>query len=158
MSNDAHNTPATSGRQHWWRRVLNLALLAGSVAATLIALTVVVALLWWLSVPPAQKPIVAAPRAPAPPLQATAEPAPQAAAVAPPASAPASKRPGSDHPMQAGAPVAPTPAEPPRQRAYKRTGGGDAERNRAIAQGLQQLARDPKAVQQLGIPDQGPSQ
>jgi hypothetical protein len=161
MPKEEQKAPATPGSRYSWRRVLNLALLTGSAAATLIALTLVGALLWWLYAPSTQEPTAAASRLPAPPL-AAAEPAPEpaaaAAVAAPPAPAPASKRPASNYSVRAGAPPAPTPAEPPRRRVYKRTEDGDAERNRAIAQGLQQLGRDPEAVRQLGIPDQSPTQ
>jgi hypothetical protein len=161
MPNEAQNTPATPGRRYWWRRGLNLALLGGSIAATMIALTVVVALFWWLSGPVAQKPTALAPRPPAGPLQAAAEPAPRPAVPAAPAPAPAAPR--APAPTPAGyanrpSAAAPVPAGPPRRRVYKRTGDGDAERNRAIAQGLQELARDPEALRQLGLPEQGPSQ
>jgi hypothetical protein len=160
MSTDVPNTPATPGRQYQWRRVLNLALLAGSAAATLIALTVAVALLWWLSMPLAEKPIVAAPPVPVPSLQLPTEPAPRSevAAAGPPTVAFVPKRHPANNPDQHGAVAATRMTEMQRPRAYNRTGRGDAERNRAIAQGLQQLARDPEAARELGIADQGATQ
>jgi hypothetical protein len=161
MPNDAQKTLATPGRRYRWQQGLDLALLVGSVAATVIAVTVVVALFWWLYASPTQKPTVAAPRQPVPPLQAPAARVPQAAvaaaAVAVPTAAPVPKRPPANPPMQPAAPAAPA-AEPPRRPAYTRTRDGDAERNRELAQGLQRLARDPEARRQLGLPGQDNAQ
>jgi hypothetical protein len=160
MSAHVQNTPATPGRHYRWRRVLDLALLAGSAAATLLALTVVVALLWWLSMPLAEKPIVAAPPVPVPTLQPVTEPAPrpEVAAAGPPTVAFFPKRHPANNPVQQDAVAATRMTEMERPRAYNRRGDGDAERNRAIAQGLQQLARDPEAARELGIADQGATQ
>jgi hypothetical protein len=161
MPNEVQNTPATPGRRYWWRRALNAALLVGSVAATAIALAVVVALFWWLSGPVVQKPPAFAPRPSAGPLQAAAEPAPRPAVPAAPAPAPGARRvPAAPPAGYANRPSAatPVPAGPSQGQASPRSREGDAERNRAIAQSLQQLARDPEALRQLGLPDQDPSQ
>jgi hypothetical protein len=161
MLSNAQNTPETQGHGYWWRRVLNAVLLTASAAATLIALALVVALMWWLSGPSAQPPTVAAARPLAPPLHAPAQPAPQVAGsatvVTRPAAAAVPKRSTATSAMQPAAPAAPV-VEALRRQARTRMREGDAERNRAIAQGLQKLAQDPEALRQLRLPDHGATQ
>jgi hypothetical protein len=157
MPSDAQNMPLTQGQGYWWRRVLNAVLLAVSAAATLIALALVVALMWWLSAPPARPPTVGVARPLAPPRHAPAKPASQAPGsarvVAHPAAAAVPRRPAANSAVPPATPVAPE-VEGSRRQARVRMREGDAERNRAIAKGLQKLAQDPEALQQLRPPDQ----
>jgi hypothetical protein len=161
MPTGVQNAPVTRERGYQWQRVLTAALLAASAAATLIALTLIVALIWWLFVPLAEPPTVAVTRPLAPPRHAPAKPAPRAAAsarvVAHPAAAAVPKRPIANSAMQPAAPAAPK-VEGARWQGHTHAREGDAERNRAIAKGLKKLAQDPEALRRLGLPDQGTTQ
>jgi hypothetical protein len=136
-------SPGRSGGR-WWRW-LRLALPLAAVFAAVSAAGLVVALFWWVnSLSSAPRPQVAAPR-PAP-EHARVEPVEHRPAHVVP-TAVATRRAG--HVAVAAAPTSvPTPALPQGQ------GGGnsDAAKNRAIAEALLRVAKDPEAQRKLNLP------
>lgn len=161
MPNDSTRNMPTAMPSHGdrWRQALRIALLVGSAAATLIAVTVVISLFWWMSTISAAKPErVAAPKPPP-----VAAPVSKPAVAAAPALAPTRPRAPvptpagyanrssvatAPAPVQAGAPQLPEPLghrqEP------------DAAKNHQLATGLSRLANDPEALRRLGLPRQPP--
>ena len=165
MRNDSANSTPTGMPDHSnrWRQALSIALLVGSTAATLLAVTVVIALFWWVSTIPAGKPEDAP--APKPPPAAesvsrsvvAAAPAPAPAAPRAPAPAANANRSGvgtAPVPDAVSPQAAPPQAPPPPRRRRE----PDAEKNQRIAAGLARLAKDPEALRQLGLPEQQPQQ
>jgi len=152
------------GQSNRWRQALSIALLVGSVAATLIAVTVVISLFWWMSTLSAPKPeLVAAPKPPpagepvSKPAVAAAEPVSKPAAPAPRGLAPAAhaSRPGAAPPPQAAAPEA---APPPIPEPPKPSREPHAQNNHRLAAGLARLGNDPEALRQLRQSQQSPPQ
>ena len=168
MANEmGHTFLGIPARGKRWEQLLNLVLLTGSAAATLVALTILVATFWWLygpagtssgiaamRPPQAQPPGAFAPASEQPPAAAPARPG-RAAAAPPAAPAAQAQQPvagsGAQNPM-------PPAAAGPRRRGNKATNDRDAEMTHGIAQGLHQLARDPDAARKLGAPGAGPQE
>lgn len=154
MRNDSANSTPTGmpGHSNRWRQALSIALLVGATAATLLAVTVVIALFWWVSTISAGKPE----DAPAPKPPPAAESVSRSVVAAAPAPAPAVPRAPAPaaNANRSGVGTAPPQAPPP----PRRRGEPDAEKNQRIAAGLARLAKDPEALRQLGLPEQQPQQ
>ena len=132
-------TPGGSaeGRDRLWR-FLNVVLVAGSVAATVLALGVVIALFLWLYTLSPVESVRATSRNPPPrqmpPAPQAPEPA-QAAAASPPAAAPPA----------AAAPTAAAPAEPAPPEAAEPALSEGGRRSRRAARRVAQPPGDPGA-------------
>jgi hypothetical protein len=165
MGNESANSTPTRmpGHGNRWRQALSIALLVGSTAATLLAVTVVISLFWWVSKIPAGKPE----DAPAPKPRPAAESVSRSVAAAAPAPAPAVPRPPAPnaYAKRSGVGTAPVPdavspqaAPPQAPPPPRRRREPDAEKNQRIAAGLERLAKDPEALRRLGLPAQQPRQ
>jgi hypothetical protein len=161
MRNDSTYSRPTGlpGHGNRWRQALSIALVVGSTAAALLAVTVVIALFHWVNTISAGK----LEDAPAPkPLPAT-QSVSRSVAAAPPAPAPAAPQAlaattnanrsgvGTAPVPEAASPQAARQEAPPRPRG---SGEPDAEKNQRIAAGLARLAKDPEALRRLGLPEQ----
>jgi hypothetical protein len=160
MRNDSANSTPTGMPDHSnrRRRALSIALLVGSTAATLLAVTVVIALFQWVSTISAGKPE----DVPAPKPPPAADSVSRSVVAAAPAPAPAALRASAPttNVNRSRVGTAPVPEAIPPQAAppSRRRSEPDAEKNQRIAAGLARLAEDPEALRQLGLPERPPQQ
>jgi hypothetical protein len=123
------------------RSMLDNALTVAAIAASLLAVVVVIALVWWVrSLSPAPPSEVLLPGVPAP--------APRQAA-APPRTVPPPPRPAAPPVQRAAAPLAPAPTAVPSAAPEGRGGNDDAAKNRALGAALSRLGDDPELQRRL---------
>ena len=128
---------------HGWRSRLDTALTVAALAASLLAIAVLITLAWWLrSLSTTPPPEIA--------VQSVPVPAPrQAAAV--PRSVPAPPRPAAPPLQQAAAAVAAPPTGGPTTAPPTPRQNDDAAKNRALGAALSRLGNDPELRRKLGI-------
>jgi uncharacterized iron-regulated membrane protein len=140
------------------RRVFDTTLVVGAALATVVAVSVVLGLFWWIAAGPsfvsppqhrASVPLPAPPPAAPAAAQREARPAPRAPHAAS----------AKQAPVAAAAPVppAPVPAAPAAVAGEARP-NPDAQKNRAIAQGLSRLGHDPDLQRRLAVPPDDPEE
>ena len=124
------------------RSLLDTALTVAAIAASLLAVAVVIALVWWVRLLSSATPReTTAPNVPAP--------APRQAA-APPRGVPTPPRQVAPPPVQrAAAPVAPPPTAEPIAASPRPGPNDDAAKNRALGAALSRLGDDPELQRRL---------